>query len=74
MTKERTITYYKDAAVIRLHNRRIGIVVEDDKVTMTFEKPKEKLRGVQKTAIAFSKEAMDGIMQALDYMKKEKLL
>ncbi len=72
--KEKTITVLMDGAVVRLHNRRIVIVVEDDKVTMQFEKPKEKLRGVERTAIAFSREAMEGIMQALDHLKEEKIL
>ncbi len=74
MSKERTITLCSDGAIVRLHNRRISIVVKDDKVIMHLEKPKEIERGVQRVDIAFSKEAMDGIMQALDYLKKEKIL
>ncbi len=72
--KERTITYFKDAAVVRLHNRRIIIVPEEDKVIMQFNKPKEKQRGVEKVTISISKEAMDGIMQAIDHLKKEDIL
>ncbi len=72
--KEKTITVLLDGAVIRLHNRRIVIVVEGEKVTMQFDKPNEKTRGVQRVAIAITKEAMDGIAKAIDLLKNEKIL
>ncbi len=72
--KERTITYYPDGAVIRYHNRRILIGTKEDKVIMQLDKPKEKERGVQRVSITLSKEGMDGIMQAIDHLKKEDIL
>ncbi len=72
--KERTVTILKDGAIVRLHNRRINIIVEDNKVIIQFDKPKEKQRGIERVTISLSTEVMDGIMQAIDLLKEEDIL
>ncbi len=72
--KERTITILKDGAIVRLHNRRITILPNEDRVIMQFDRLKEKEFGVEHAKISLGKEVLDGIMQAIDLLKEEDIL
>ncbi len=78
--KPRTITYYKDAAVVRLHNRRITMLPDGDDVRIKFEffvgrdvEPKpgqRKNRGILITFMRLSKESLSGLAQAIRGIEK----
>ncbi len=84
MEKPRTITYYKDAAVVRLHNRRITMMPDGNDIRIKFEffvgkdiqpKPGQtKERGILITFMRLSKESISGLSQAVRGMEIEGII
>ena len=73
--KEKTITYFKDGAVIRLHNRRMIIFNKKDSLHFVFQKYEKgdkptavysNSRGKKEVQMGISKELASGLIQVLN--------